>query len=101
MQPRKGAQDPARIRIPSYLREEDRMDQIITLLGQYAFPIVMCLIMAWYVKDQSDKNREDIKQINQQHQEEMTQVTTALNNNTLALQRLTDMIGVEHDSQRD
>lgn len=76
------------------------MDQIITLLGQYAFPIVMCLIMAWYVKDQSDKNREDIKQINQQHQEEMTQVTTALNNNTLALQRLTDMIGVEHD-QRD
>lgn len=97
MQPRKGAQDPARISIPSYLREEDRMEQIVNLLGQYAFPIVMCLIMAWYVKDQSDKNREDIKQINQHHQEEMTQVTSALNNNTLALQRLTDMIGGSHD----
>ena len=69
------------------------MEQIIELLGQYAFPIVMCLIMAWYVKDQADKNREDIKQINQQHQEEMSQVTSALNNNTLALQRLTDLIG--------
>lgn len=73
------------------------MEQIVNLLGQYAFPIVMCLIMAWYVKDQSDKNREDIKQINQHHQEEMTQVTSALNNNTLALQRLTDMIGGNHD----
>lgn len=69
------------------------MEQIIELLGQYAFPVVMCLIMAWYVKDQADKNREDIKQINQQHQEEMSQVTSALNNNTLALQRLSDMIG--------
>lgn len=69
------------------------MEQIIELLGQYAFPIVMCLIMAWYVKDQADNNREDIKQINQQHQEEMSQVTSALNNNTLALQRLTDLIG--------
>ena len=69
------------------------MEQIIELLGQYAFPIVMCLIMAWYVKDQADKNREDIKQINQQHQEEMSQVTSALNNNTLALQRLSDLIG--------
>lgn len=97
MQPRKGAQVSARHRIPSYLRKEDRMEQIVNLLGQYAFPIVMCLIMAWYVKDQSDKNREDIKQINQHHQEEMTQVTSALNNNTLALQRLTDMIGGNHD----
>lgn len=97
MQPRKGAQVSARHSIPSYLREEARMEQIVNLLGQYAFPIVMCLIMAWYVKDQSDKNREDIKQINQHHQEEMTQVTSALNNNTLALQRLTDMLGGNHD----
>ena len=71
------------------------MDQIITLLGQYAFPIVMCLVMAWYVKDQSDKNRDDIKDINRQHQEELQHITAALNNNTMALQRLSDLIGGE------
>lgn len=68
------------------------MDQIISLLGQYAFPIVMCLIMAWYVKDQSDKNRDDIRHINAQHKEEMDSVTTALNNNTIALDRLATLI---------
>lgn len=69
------------------------MDQIVSLLGQYAFPIVMCLIMAWYVKDQGDKYREDISKLNRQHRDEMSNITDCLNNNTLAIQKLTDMIG--------
>lgn len=68
------------------------MEQILTLVGQYAFPIVMCLVMAWFVKYQSDNNRADINELNHQHREEMLQVTQALNNNTLALQQLTDLI---------
>lgn len=76
------------------------MDQLITLLGQYAFPVVMCLMMAWYVKDQGDKNREDIMQLNLQHKEEMLQVTEALNNNTLALQKLTDYIEAHNGSEK-
>ena len=57
------------------------------------FPIVMCGAMAWYVKDTSDKHREEVRQLNEQHNEEMQHVTTALNNNTLALQRLCDKLG--------
>ena len=68
------------------------MEQILTLVGQYAFPIVMCLVMAWFVKYQSDNNRADINELNHQHREEMQQVTQALNNNTLALQQLSDLI---------
>ena len=53
----------------------------------------MCLLMAWYVYDTNKKHREEVDKLNEQHKEEMKQVTEALNNNTLALQRLCDKLG--------
>lgn len=73
------------------------MEQIIMdAIGKYAFPIIMCLVMAWYVKYQTDNNRNDVNELNRLHREEMAQVTTALNNNTLAIQKLTDFITDNH-----
>ena len=66
---------------------------IVTVVSQVGFPIAMCLVMAWYVKDTSEKHREEVRQLNERHNEEMQQVTAALNNNTLALQRLCDKLG--------
>ena len=63
------------------------------MIMNVGFPIVMCGAMAWYVKDTSDKHREEVQRLNSQHKEEMVQVTEALNNNTLALQKLCDKIG--------
>lgn len=71
------------------------MDIIMDFMGQYAFPIIMCLVMAWYVKYQSDNNRSDLNSITMMHREEMHQITTALNNNTIAIQKLTDMLAAE------
>ena len=66
---------------------------VIDSIGSYGFPIVCCIAMAWYVKYMSDKNSEQIDKLNDQHKKEMSEVTTALNNNTLALQRLCDKLG--------
>ena len=62
---------------------------ILQIIGQYAFPIVACVAMGWYVKDQGDKYREQFDKITEAHKMEVKEITTALNNNTLALQRLT------------
>ena len=59
------------------------------------FPIAMCCAMAWYVKYITDKHRDEVRQLNEQHDVEMSKVTEALNNNTLALQRLCDELGKE------
>ena len=67
--------------------------QLTQMIMNVGFPIVMCGAMAWYVKDTSDKHREEVQRLNSQHKEEMGQVTEALNNNTLALQKLCDKIG--------
>jgi hypothetical protein len=65
---------------------------ILQAIGTLGFPIVCSVAMGWYIKYVTDKNREDIAIINEQHQQEMKEVTTALNNNTLALQKLSDLL---------
>jgi len=65
----------------------------ITVVTTVGFPIVMCGAMGWFVKDQTDKHREEMTQERAAHQEELSTMTEAINNNTLAIQRLTDYIG--------
>lgn len=69
------------------------VNTILQAVGTVGFPIVCAIAMAWYVKYVTDRNREDIEKLNIQHQQEMKEVTSALNNNTLALQKLSDVIG--------
>lgn len=73
------------------------MDQLLALIGQYAFPIVACIAMGWYVKYIQDNYRKDISEISTRHKDEMDKVTTALNNNTIAIQKLTDYIESKDD----
>lgn len=47
---------------------------ITGLIGSLGFPIIMCIMLFNW-----------IQKMNEQHKEEMTKVTEALNNNTLAL----------------
>lgn len=75
------------------------MEQIFSVIGQYAFPIVACVVMGWYVKYIQDNYRKDIADITIRHKDEMEKVTAALNNNTLAIQRLTDFI--EKEDEKD
>ena len=39
---------------------------IASLLGSYAFPIVACIAMGWYVMHITDKNKEDTTKLNDQ-----------------------------------
>lgn len=63
--------------------------QAITTVG---FPIVCCGAMMWYVKYQTDRNREEVDKLNEQHRLEMTDMTTAINNNTVVLTRLCEIL---------
>ena len=54
---------------------------ILTLIGSYCFPIVMCIAFFWKLnKDQ------------EAHKEEIDKLSAALNNNTLALQQILDKL---------
>lgn len=68
------------------------MDQVLTLIGQYAFPIAACIAMGWYVKYSHDYFRKDYMDIFTKHKEEMDTIRAALNNNTAALNSLIQYI---------
>lgn len=64
----------------------------ITVITTVGFPIVMCGAMGWYVKDQSDKHRDEFTSERASHQEQVSTLAEVIHNNTLAIQKLTDYI---------
>lgn len=72
------------------------MENYVQLIGTLGFPIIACISMAIYVKEQSKNNREDVKELNAQHTKEMIEfkdeIKTALNNNTIALTKLCEKL---------
>lgn len=69
------------------------LSALSSLISTVGFPIVCFGVCAWYVKYREDKNDEKIDKITTMHDDENKRMVEALNNNTLALQKLTDMIG--------
>lgn len=65
---------------------------IAELINNVGFPIVCFGLSAWYVKYREDKNDELIAKIVEAHNEENKRTIEAVNNNTLALQKLTDLL---------
>lgn len=53
--------------------------QIVQIISSLGFPIVMCGALFWYMIQQREE-----------HKEEINKMSDALNNNTLALQKLLD-----------
>lgn len=68
---------------------------ISELISTVGFPIVCFLMCGWYVKYREDKNDEKLDKINSLHDDETKRMTDAVNNNTLALQKLTDKLEVK------
>lgn len=56
---------------------------IMQAIATVGFPIVMCVMLLWYIKQQSETHKEESKMF-----------TEALNKNTLALQKLCDKLEV-------
>lgn len=73
------------------------MNEILNAITTVGFPIVSCIAIAWYAKYTNDNYRKDMKEANTQHKEEMSQLSQALQNNTLALQKLCTMLEKEEN----
>jgi hypothetical protein len=66
------------------------MNEIMTMINTLGVPTVVAIASMWYVKYREDKNDERLEKLNEAHKQEMSDITEALNNNTLALQRICD-----------
>ena len=71
--------------------------EIITAISTLGFPIMACIAMAWYVKYITDKNEQSRKEESENHKAEVSKMTEALNNNTLAINTLTERLYNKED----
>lgn len=60
------------------------MQDVVSIISTVGFPIAMCVILMWYVKDLTDK-----------HQQETKDFTKALNDNTSVIRKLCDILHIE------
>ena len=65
-------------------------NEIMTAINTLGVPTVVAIASMWYVKYREDKNDARIDKLNEAHKQEMSDITEALNNNTIALQRICD-----------
>lgn len=68
----------------------ETMQAILQAITTVGFPIVMCLCLAYYCMKLDDR-----------HKAETDKFTTALNENTLVLQKLCDILNVERSDKNE
>lgn len=66
------------------------MQDIIQMISSVGFPIACACACGYYVKYITDKNREQVANLNQKHREEISEIVKAINNNTVALTKLVE-----------
>lgn len=69
------------------------MNEVVQVVSTLGFPIAMCIGACIFIKYQFDANNKNVDDMRKEHKEEVKSMTEALNNNTLALQRLIDKLG--------
>lgn len=65
---------------------------ILQIIGTYGFPIFACCVMGYYIYITNKENKSDIKEMRDKHSEEMSKLSEALNNNTIAIRELRTLI---------
>lgn len=74
--------------------EVNALSQIIMTIG---FPIVACCACGWFIFYMTKAHREELQRFQDLHNGEIKEITAAINNNTLALQKLVDKIGEKEE----
>lgn len=68
------------------------VDEIIKLIQLVGFPATLCIVLLIGFKYIFDKFMAEMTQERESHQQEMETVTTAVNNNTVALTKLSEKL---------
>lgn len=67
-------------------------DTILTVLGNYAFPIVCCIGMAYFLKYMYDQTNARVDKLNEEHKHEVDTLSEVIKNNTIALEKMNTLI---------
>ena len=70
------------------------MNDVMSAISSIGFPIVAAVACGMFIKWQYTENQKQISEMRQEHKEEVSKMTEAINNNTLVIQKLIDNMEV-------
>lgn len=65
----------------------------IQLISSLGFPIIACCACGWFIKYLTESHASEIRRLNEQHDTEVKELVNAINNNTIALNKLCERLG--------
>lgn len=68
------------------------MQEVVQMISTVGFPILCACACGYYVKYITDKNREQIAELNEKHKAEIDEIVKSINNNTVALTKLAERL---------
>lgn len=71
------------------------MDEIVQLIANVGFPIACCLIMFYYVNKTQDSHKQEIEALTKEYKAEISELSTAINNNTSVMQSLINTLTIK------
>lgn len=72
----------------------ETVNLIINAISSLGFPIVMCCLLFWKMDKQDKDHKEEMEKHDKVNAEATQKVTEAVNNNTIALQKLIDKLSM-------
>lgn len=68
------------------------MNEWVTIISSLGFPIVACIACGFFIKFMFETFLKQIESIRDEHKEEVRQMTEAINNNSMVIQKLVDKL---------
>lgn len=76
------------------------MESLIEILSNFGFPVAVCAAMFFYIYHTTRENRAEISKLNELHREETSKLKDAINENTIAITKLIERIGVLFNGEK-
>lgn len=73
------------------------MDQLMEILGNYAFPIVACIALFWKMDKDQKTTQEYMSKRDETHRAEIDSLRESLDNNTRVIIKLEAKLGGSED----
>ena len=73
------------------------MEELMVVLQNFGFPVAVCGVLMWYIKEINKNFSEQLMNIMGQHKSEIDKMVEAINSNTMVMQKFIDRVGDTND----
>lgn len=76
-------------------------ESIMSAVQTLGIQVVLCLLMAWFVKYMFDRFLKLLEDEKEEHKKEVAGLSEAINNNTIVMTKLLERLGEYKDEERN